>query len=192
MSSEEPALPRGAPAGGPAPEDEPGTPLLHPQEVRLHRGPTGILRATLADRSYLQVAVDRAYPLTDPDHWFVLMDAGDHEIGTLRDLEGLDPESARLLREEIELRYVVPVVRAVLRVAEDRSEGGHWRPGLIWDLDTDRGFRRLRMPNPNDHVRQLGPGRLLLSDRDGARCEIADLAALSPASRRWLRRYLGV
>jgi hypothetical protein len=174
--------------GGALASDE-GDRLLDPAAVRLHRGPTGVLRAELPDRCILQLAVYRAFPLSDPEGWIVLM-CGDEEVGTLRDLGGLDPESAALLQEELQLRYQVPHVREVLHVGEDRLEGGSWTPGLIWDLATDQGMVRLRMPNLNDHVRPLGPGRLLLLDRDGARCEIADAAQLPPASRELLRRYL--
>ena len=171
--------------------EEDGRRLLDPRSVRLERGPTGLLRLTLPDRCHLQVAAYRAFPLTDPDHWIVLLDARDQEIGTLEDPAALDPESRRLLEEELAFRYVVPQVLEIVRVSEDRLEGGHWRPGLVWDLRTDRGPLRLRMPNLQEHVRVLGPGRLLLLDRDGTRCEIRDAAALPPASRRWLERHLG-
>ncbi len=174
-------------ARGPAVDD--GTGVLDPAEVRLHRGPTGVLRGTLPDRSYLQVSVYRAFPLSAPDEWVVLMN-GDSEIGSLRDAALLDSDSVALVREELELRYQVPHVSEVVRVSEDRLEGGSWTPGLIWDLVTDRGPVRLHMPTLNEHVRPLGPGRLLLLDRDGARCEVADIAALPAASRALLMRYV--
>lgn len=176
-------------AAGGGGQDE-GSRWLDPALVRLHRGPTGVLRVTLADRSYLQVSVFQAFPLSDPDQWVVLLDAADREIGTLRDLAGLEPESEALLRQELQLRYLVPHVREIVRISEDRLEGGGWRPGLIWDLDTDRGRMRLRMPTLSEHVRALGPGRLLLLDRDGARCEIRDVRALPLGSQRWVHRYL--
>ena len=164
--------------------------ILSPPEVRLERGPTGALRCSLPDRCHLQVAAFRAFPLTAPEEWTVLLDGANREIGTLGSLEGMDPASAALLREELDLRYLVPHVVAIHKISEDRLEGGHWRPGLIWEVETDRGLMRLRMPTLAEHVRALGPGRLLLLDRDGARCEIPDVDALPAPSRAQLQRYL--
>lgn len=181
--------------GSVASSEDDGFALLDPTELHLHRGPTGALRATVEGahaRSYLQVAVYRAFPLTDPGQWCVLLDGQSQEIGTLREPGGLDPGSAVLLNEELELRYLTPHVQEVLEIREETAEGGGWTPAMVWDLATDRGRLRLRLPNLVDHVRGLGPGRLLISDREGRRVEITDIAALSRASRAWLARFLSL
>ena len=175
------------------PLSDDGFALLDPGAVRLHRGPTGGLRATVAGDhpcSHLQVAVYRAFPLTDASEWLVLLDGQGKEIGTLRQAGGLDPESAALLDEELELRYLTPHVTEVLEIREETAEGGGWTPAMVWDLDTDRGRVRLRLPNLVDHIRGLGPGRILIWDREGRRVEITDVLALSRSSRAWLSRFL--
>lgn len=175
-------------------EAEGGLGLLPPAALRLHRGPTGALRATVEDgcpRSYLQVQVHRAFPLSDAERWTVFLDGQGREIGTLEDPAALEPESRRLCAEELDLRYLTPHVTEITGIREDAIDGGGaWSPVLIWDLRTDRGPLRLRLPNLLDHVRTLGPGRLLIWDRDGRRAEITDVQALPEASRDWLSRYL--
>ena len=175
--------------------DDNGFALLDPGVVRLHRGSTGVLRATVDGEracSHLQVSVFRAFPLSDPEEWVVLLDSQGREIGTLRNPGDLDPESMVLLREELELRYLTPHVTEVLEIREETAEGGGWTPAMVWELATDRGRVRLRLPNLADHVRGLGPGRLLLTDREGRRVEIHDAHALPQASRAWLGRYLAL
>lgn len=170
-----------------------GLALLRPALLRLHRGPTGVLRATLEGdraRSYLQVSVYRAFPLTHASEWVVLLDAQGKEIGTLRDPAALDAESHALLEQELALRYLTPRVTEILAIHEEMAEGGGWTPAMVWEMDTDRGRVRMRLPNLADHLRGVAPGRLLISDREGRRVEIADVASLSPASRTWLGRYL--
>jgi hypothetical protein len=140
---------------------------------------------------YPQVNCYRAFPLTDAERWIVFFDGGGAEVGMLADLNGVDPESHALVREELELRYVVPQVREVLTVREDSVEN-RWRPALVWDVDTDRGPLRLHLPNLNDHVRLLGPGRILFTDREGRRVVFEHWEGMSAHSRRLIEQYLWV
>jgi hypothetical protein len=180
-------------AAVPARADD-GLGLLDPAAIALHRGPTGALRATVggdAGQSHLRVSVYRAFPLSDPGRWVTLCDADGHEIGTVADPQSLEPGSRALLAEELELRYLTPVCTEVVQIREDTTEGGGWSPALVWDLLTDRGAVRMRVPNLADHIRALGPGRYLLQDREGRRVEI-DAGALPAESRARLGRFLGL
>lgn len=171
--------------------DQEGLHLLDPTAVHLVRGPSGVLRLLTESVGYLQVSCYRAFPLSDAEHWIVFFDGGGAEIGMLEDGHGLDPESQALLHEELELRYVVPRVREVLAVREDSVEN-RWRPALVWDVDTDRGPLRLHLPNLNDHVRLLGPGRILFTDREGRRVVFEQWQTMSPHSRRLIEQHLWV
>jgi hypothetical protein len=171
-----------------------GLGLLDPAEVLLHRGPTGVLRATVGGdggRSYMRVSVYRAFPLSRPERWITLCDGDGREIGTIADPQALDPASCALLAEELELRYLTPRVTQLLQIREDTTEGGGWTPALVWDMETDRGPLRMRLPNLADHVRALGPGRYLIQDREGRRVEV-DASTLPPDGRARLGRHLAV
>ena len=166
-----------------------GLMLLDPGEMTLFRGPTGVLRLTTGAASYLNVVCYRAFPLSHPEEWVVFVDGAGKEIGMLRDPEALEASSAALCNEELDLRYVVPRVVEVVSVREDYIEN-RWNPALVWELMTERGPLRLHLPNLADHVRPLGPGRLLFTDRDGRRCLLQDAGNLPPRSRALLSRYL--
>lgn len=186
---------QGAPAAAEGVGEVDGLAVIDPRSLRLHRGPTGALRATLegeAARSYLHAAAYRAFPLSESQRWAVLLDGQGKEIGMLRDPAALDPESAALLAEELELRYLTPRVREVADIREDTTEGGGWSPTLVWDLVTDRGPVRMRLPNLVDHVRRLGERRYVIQDREGRRVEIEDAGLLPAESRRLLGKYLWV
>jgi hypothetical protein len=143
------------------------------------------LRLTLDDDcSYLRVTVARAFPLSHPHQYLsVRYDEGKKEIGLLTDLDGLDPESRRLVEEELERRYLVPVVRRVIAVRERFGT-------LDWDVETDRGRRKFTTRNTRENVVHPTPGRLLITDVDENRYDIRDLAALDPASQSCLLRHL--
>lgn len=165
-----------------------GPPLFDPHTLSVRRGPNGALRVSDAQATHLYATCYRAFPLSDPEEWIVFFDAQGTHLGVLGALGDLDPDSRAACREELELRYVVPRVTALLSVREESGEHS-WRPAQVWDVRTDRGTFRLHLPNVTDHVRTLADGALVLNDRDGRRCLLRE-ADLDPAGRTLLRRYL--
>jgi hypothetical protein len=165
-----------------------GPPRLDAVAVSLRRGPDGELRMITPEVTYLRVRCYRAFPLSAPEAWVVFFDGAGKHIGLVEDLAPLDADSAALCREELELRYVVPLAREVLAVREEVAEN-RWNPAQVWDLDTDRGPLRLHLPNLAEHIRPVGEGRLLFTDRDQRRCLLRP-AELSPRSRALAGRYL--
>ena len=183
--AEAPPLPEGI-------ADDRGLRRIDPERLRLHRGPSGALRASLGDRSYLLVSAWRAFPLSEPDRWIVLLDGARHQIGVIEEPRALEETTRALLAEELDLRYLTPHVQAVRSIIEDTTDGGNWSPATVWDLDTDRGPLRLRLPNLTDHVRALGQGRYLLTDREGRRAEFQAVRDLDARSRAVLGAFLWI
>lgn len=156
---------------------------LNPKGVRFFYH-DGVLRMTLGEReSFWRVQIYPCFPLTDPDRYLSVRDVHGEEIGLLRDLNELDPESQRAVRAEIRRRYVVPVIRKILSLRE--------RYGLLlWEVETDRGRHRFVTRSGREGVEQLEPHRLILTDIEGNRYYIPDITALDPFSLSLLRRHL--
>ncbi len=149
-----------------------------PKRIRLFREPAWMLRMTiLEDRSYPTVQVVRARPLSDPDRCISLLDANGEEICMIDDPADLDEMSRRILREELERRYMTARIE---RVYSARSEPG----ACYFDVQTHRGRREFVVQNVHESARWLGEHRLLLVDVDGNRFEIPDLKALDKRSAR--------
>ena len=165
-----------------------GPPILDPARLSVRRAPNGTLRLTEERVTHLQATCYRAFPLSAAEEWIVFFDAQGTHLGVVQTLADLDPESQAMCREELELRYVVPRVVELLGVREESGEN-RWRPAQVWDVRTDRGTFRLHLPNVTDHVRGLGGGTLLLSDRDGRRCLLRE-ADLDSAARALVRQYI--
>jgi hypothetical protein len=163
---------------------------VDPDRASLHRAPDGALRLETEGRCYMHVNCYRAFPLAAPEQWIVFFDGEGEHVGVLEDLAALDPASAAVLREELELRYVVPAAVGVAGIREEYGES-EWNPAQVWDFLTDRGPLRLHLPNLADHVRPVGAGRLLFTDRDERRCLLAP-AAVDPRSRALVARYLWI
>jgi len=155
----------------------------------LQRGPTGLLVAITERACYLDIRCYRAFPLSCPEQWIVFLDGAGHEIGVLRSIEELDPPSQLLCRQELQWRYVVPRALEIVAIRAESGEGTG-SAQLVWDVQTDRGPMRLHIPNLYEAVRVLSGNRMLLTDRDGRRLLLQDVASLSARSRTLLARYL--
>lgn len=163
--------------------------ILDPSKVRLFRTGGSVVRLELSDpqvgepRSYLKVAIARAFPLSDPEHYIGLRDGADRDIGMLRSLDALDRESRAIAEEELVRRYFMPQVIRVRDVKEDF--------GLTtWDVETDKGLRTFVVRHLRDAVQSLSATRILVTDIEGNRYEFPDVRRLDDKSYAILQRVL--
>ena len=168
------------------PSEPPELRYLDPEQVRVFRTDNGQVRATIADeRSIIAPRFLRASPLRDPDRYISIREADPNgkEVGLLRNWRRLDRESRRLVAAELERRYLYPRVRRILSV-KDYS-------GLqLCVFDTDRGVREVTLRDVRDNVIYLGSARVLITDAEGNRFDIADVSALDQRSRVLLSEIL--
>ncbi len=140
--------------------------LLDPAKLRfLAHGP--ILRLTIEDdRSYLRVAILRAFPLSDPSRYLSVRDGQGKEIGLIAQPDALAAADRALVEHELERRYLVPCrhadrlgARAVRHRRMDDGNGSgrvpvhHTEPareraaaGAGTDHPQRRGWQPLRHP----------------------------------------------
>ncbi len=157
--------------------------ILDPKELRFARA--GVeLRLTVGDRcSYPAVKVLRAFPLSQPQRHLSVRDTGNREIGVIADPGKLDEASRRLVEEELDRRYLVPVIRRVIAVKE-------WFGTVDWQVETDRGEVRFTTRNLRENLVQPSPGRLLLTDVEGNRYDVPQFSALDSRSQGLLMGHL--
>ena len=82
------------------------------------------------------------------------------------------------------------VYRGQRMVPHRRRSFGWFATVSHWEVETDRGPRAFTLKDPQENVRDLGPGRILLVDAHGNRYRIADVRQLDPASRKALEEVL--
>jgi len=157
--------------------------LFDPKRIRLFRV-AGVTRLTWEnERSWTKVAVVRAFPVSDPDHYIGFLDGEGRDIGLVVDPGQLDPESRQTLAEELEKRYFVPVVERVVGVKEEFGT-------VYWTLETDRGQKEIVVRNVRDNLQELSPSRVMITDVEGNRFEFPDINALDGKSLSIILRHL--
>ena len=162
---------------------DPDAPPLDPKQLRIFYDPKGFLRATVGNRTYLDVTIVRAFPLSPGDPYVGLLSGRLSEIGIIADPTQLDEESHRVIKEELDRRYFTVRIARVNSISEEFG-------ATYWDVETDRGRRSFVAKGIRDNVTYLSQSRILVHDVDGNRYEIPSLAELDPASRSMILRVI--
>src|SRR5260370_999210 len=147
---------------------------------RLSRRPgSGVVRTVADGRSFAEVRIGRAAPLSRPDRYICFLDSAGQEICMVHDLAEVAPAERILIEEELKILYITSVIRKLISV--------HCEAGVVYcKAETDRGFRELVIQNSDESVRWLSDRRVLLIDVDGNRFEVPDAGALDRSSARML------
>jgi len=156
---------------------------LTPEDFQLFRTPAGGLRLTLKDdRSVLRIKARRAFPYSMPDKYISIRDGADGEIGIIANLGDLPKDYRRWIQDDLDMRYYVPQVKSIKAI---RQRFG----GIEWQVDTDRGPKRLITKGVHDTMTEVEIGRFVVTDVDGNRYEIST-DKLDAPSREWLNRLI--
>ena len=149
--------------------------ILDPRKIRICRDESGRLKLIFDnDEKVLIKRVVRAFPLTMPWRYVILIDENDREVGLLRDLGDLDETSMKVLKDELERVYFIPKIKKIHRIKEEFGF-------LIWETETDKGPRRFEVTSRRD-VKKMGKRRIIVRDADGNLYDIPDYADLDQKS----------
>jgi len=155
---------------------------LDVRDLRLFRDDFGKLHLQVGGRKYKGVRPVRLFPISAPNQEIAFQDAEGKEIGILKEMKALDADSRRCLDEELELIYFVPRVTAIKGVISRHGT-------TTWDLETDRGPRRIHVKDRSD-IRRLPGRRVLLVDVFGLKHDIPDYTQLDERSRALLEQEM--
>jgi hypothetical protein len=104
------------------------------------------------------------------------------EIGIVQDIQKIEPQSRKIVEEELEMMYFTPKITHINRI---KSERGSYK----WMVETDRGEREFDVRHRED-IRILASNRVIVKDVDGNRFEIPNYSRLNSRSRSILERYM--
>ncbi len=145
----------------------------------------GFLALKTDGKEYDRVGVYLTFPMTMPDEFISIRESDEKakEIGIIRALSELKKDEQEMIREQVRLRYFMPVIRKVLDV---KDEYGY----AYWHVKTDFGVCRFTTHMGGDAVVNLSADRYQITDIDGNRYEIPDLYALTVMERKKLDLFI--
>ena len=145
----------------------------------------GFVSLKFGEKEYKRVGVYLTFPLTNPEEFISIREADEKakEIGMVEALSQLPKDQQEMLREQIRLRYFMPVIKKVLDVKEEYGYA-------YWHVETSFGVCRFTTHMSGDVVVSLSDSRLLVKDIDGNRYEIPDFYALGVQERKKLDLFI--
>ena len=145
----------------------------------------GFLSLKTEDKDYPRVGVYLTFPLTMPEEFISIREADEKakEIGLIEKLSGLSKEQQEMIRDQIRLRYFMPVITKVLDVKDEYGFA-------YWHVMTNFGVCRFTTHMSGDAVITLGESRLLITDIDGNRYDIPDFYQLGVMERKKLDLFM--
>ena len=159
-----------------------GIQYLDPKAVKLFRVGDALRVTIKGDRSCLRVVPVRAFPLSLRDRYVRLQDMEGNELGMIRDPRELGRDSRRFLEAELQRRYFTPTILQIHSL--------HEKMGIVeWKVETDRGTKTFLTKSVHSSLRESGAG-FVVTDVEGSRYEIQNVADLDPHSAAILGRWL--
>lgn len=136
---------------------------------------SGGLSLTLEHITYENIQLIETFPFTEPYAFISVRNPANKnkEIGLIENLEkDFEDSDVKLIKEQLELRYHMPVIEKLLNVKES---GGYWNFTVL----TNFGETQFSLRSNGSYITALNEKRLIIQDLEGNRFEIPDKNRLS-------------
>ena len=155
------------------------------ENATFSRTPGGFVMLIYKDKTYDRVGVYRTFPVTQPEEFISIREANEkaREIGVVEKLSDLDPEQAKMLKEQLDLRYFTPEITKVFDIKTEYGYG-------YFHVMTTYGECRFTIHNGGSSVVSLTDTRIIITDLDGNRFEVPDIMKLTVAERKKLDLFI--
>lgn len=158
---------------------------LTKENAKFERTPGGFVKLTYKDKTYERVGVYRTFPVTMPDEYISIREADEkaREIGVVEKLSALDADQAKMLTEQLNLRYFTPEITKIFDI---RTEYGYG----YFHVMTTYGECRFTIHTGGSSVVSLTDTRIVINDLDGNRFEVPDITKLTTTERKKLDLFI--
>ena len=130
-----------------------------------------------------RVFFHRCFPFETPDEYISVLNKDGREYAMIRDLKEMTEEAQEIIRAELDRKYLCPIVTKINSLKEKLGYS-------FWEVETDKGVMTFSMHDTYRNIARVGDGMLIITDVDGNRYRINDVAALDRKSFKRIELYL--
>jgi hypothetical protein len=133
-------------------------------------------------QSYDQVRIIRAFPISDPENGFSIVNQDGHELVWFESFDQLSEDNQRIAHASLEQIEFIPVISKI-------TDLNTYALPSIWDIETDRGATKLKLKTEQD-IRRVSSEALLITDANGIQYLIKNRKTLDKFSKKVLDRFM--
>jgi len=133
-------------------------------------------------QSYDQVRIIRAFPISDPENGFSIVNQDGHELVWFESINQLSEDNQRIAHASLEQIEFIPVISKI-------NDLNTYALPSIWDIETDRGVTKLKLKTEQD-IRRVSSEALLITDANGIQYLIKNRKTLDKFSKKVLDRFM--
>ena len=152
-------------------------------DCRFYRNANGFLGLELRGEDHKRVQLSRALPFSAPEQYICVADMEGKEIAVLESLDDFSEEQRELLEAELGIRYFYPIVTQVKSIKEKMGS-------YYLDLAIGEYKKTIAVKDISKNLKQLGGGKIVLTDVDGNRFMIPDVYQIQKKSLQMMEPYL--
>ena len=152
-------------------------------DCRFYRNANGFLGLELGGEDYRRVQLSRALPFSAPEEYICVADMEGKEVAVLERLDEFEVGARELLEAELGIRYFYPVITQVKSIKEKMGS-------YYLDLAIGEHKKTIAVKDISKNLKQLGSGKIVLTDVDGNRFLIPDVYQIQKKSLQMLEPYL--
>jgi Domain of unknown function (DUF1854) len=143
----------------------------------------GNIRLVLGNgQSHDQVRIIRAFPISDPENGFSIVNQDGHELVWFESFDQLSEENQLIAHASLEQIEFIPVISKI-------NDINTYALPSIWDIETDRGMTKLKLKTEQD-IRRVSAEALLITDANGIQYLIKNRKTLDKFSKKVLDRFM--
>lgn len=138
---------------------------------------------TLEKQDLGRVFFHRCFPFETPDEYISVLNKDGREYAMIRRLSDLPEEAQAIIKAELDRKYLCPTILRIKALKEKLDYS-------FWEVETDIGEASFSMHDTYRNIARVGNGMLIITDVDGNRYRINDVAELDRKSFKKIELYL--
>jgi len=163
--------------------------FLNPDDILFYISKGNLICLRYRGEDYGRVAVLLAFPYKMSDEYIVIRKEdysrldSENEIGIIKNLNDLQSEQIKIVKEELNKRYFMP---EVTKINEIKEEFGN----IFLAVDTNAGIREFTVTDLSSNIRKTDGGKILLTDIYGNRYLIKSIDVIDKKSMKILEIWI--
>ena len=138
---------------------------------------------TPVKQDFGRVYFHRCFPFETPDEFISVLDKDGREYGLILKLSEFPEDARKIISDELNRKYLCPIIKKINSLKDKLGYS-------YWEVETDLGLMSFSTHDTYRNMAKVGDGIVIVTDVDGNRYKIQNVAELDKKSYKKIELYL--